>query len=328
MNWVGGSFLAKRRRRRKQSKGYSCLPWTLLFLVILGLPVFLVRSCTIPFFSVREIPEVLLWDSTNEKTLTLSLEAYVQGVVAAEMPASFELEALKAQAVAARTYAYRRIVQDQRSEEQPGAHLSSDYQSGQAWISQEDFLERSGSALGRSLQRKIQKAVQQTSGLIAVYEDEPILAVYHSSSGGRTENSEHYWTEKLPYLRSVEDPYSTKAPSYYSTSSFTLAKVKEVLGVDTVHNFKVIERYPSGRVQTVEVDKTWFSGREIRQRLNLRSTWFTAEIIQNEIVFSVWGYGHGVGMSQYGAQEQALAGYDYEQILQYYYQGIQLRQVY
>lgn len=318
----------KRRRRKQRPRGRSCLPLVLLFIIVVGLPALLVRSCTVSFFSPKEIPIVGLWDSKEGKMLSLTLEEYVQGVVAAEMPASFHPEALKAQAVAARTYAYRRILRDDRIPEHPEAHLSSDFQSGQAWISWDEFFNLQPSSTARSLQRKIKNAVKQTEGVVAFFEDQPILAVYHSTSGGRTENSEHYWSEKLPYLRAVEDPFSADSPVHYSTATISLTKLAEVLDVDRVNNFKVIERYPSGRVKTVEVGDKWFSGREIRQRLNLRSTWFTAEILGNEMVFSVWGYGHGVGMSQYGAQGMATSGYSYSEILQYYYQGIELREAY
>lgn len=318
----------KRRRRRRSSRRLSCLPLLLLAVAVVGVPALLVRSCTVSFFSPREIPMVGLWDTKRNKLISLTLEEYVQGVVAAEMPPSFHLEALKAQAVAARTYAYRRILRDDRIPEHHEAHLSSDYRSGQAWISWDEFLETHGAAVGRALQRKIRTAVKQTTGIIACYDGEPILAVYHSTSGGRTENSEHYWNESLPYLRSVEDPFSANSPVHYSTATISLEKLAEVLGVERVNNFKVIERYPSGRVKTVEAGDKWFSGREIRERLSLRSTWFTAEILGQEMVFSVWGYGHGVGMSQYGAQGMALKGYSYSEILQYYYQDIELQEVY
>lgn len=297
-------------------------------MMMVGLPALLVRSCTVPFFSPRDVPLVGLWDSGQERLLAITLEEYVQGVVAAEMPASFDIEALKAQAVAARTYAYRRILRDERIPEHPEAHLTSDFQSGQAWVSWDTFLERNGGSAGLTLQRKIKNAVKQTEGIVAFYDDEPILAVYHSTSGGRTENSEHYWSEALPYLRSVEDPYSANSPSHYSTATIQLSNLARVLEVPNVNNLKVVERYPSGRAKTVEVGDKWFSGREIRQRLSLRSTWFTAEILGNEMVFSVWGYGHGVGMSQYGAQGMARAGYGYAEILQYYYQGIELTNAY
>jgi len=300
----------------------------ILFAVVVGLPALLVRSCTVSFFSPRAVPMVVLWDEASQSLLNMTLEDYVAGVVAAEMPASFEPEALKAQAVAARTYAYRRIERGERILEHPEAHLSSDFQSGQAWISWPAFSERYGALNARRLQNKIRKAVKETQGIIACYEGEPILAVYHSASGGRTENSEHYWSEFLPYLRAVDDPYSTAAPYHFSTASIAWAKLAECLEVAKAKNFKVIERYPSGRVKTVEVGGKWFSGREIRQRLGLRSTWFTAEGLGEELVFSVWGYGHGVGMSQHGAQGMALGGYAYPDILQYYYRGIELKQAY
>ena len=318
----------RRRRRRRRSRGSSCLALIVLFVILVGLPALLVRSCTVSFFSPRDVPLVKLWDADGGVLLTITLEEYVQGVVAAEMPASFELEALKAQAVAARTYAYRRIIRGEGISEHPEAHLSSDYRSGQAWTSWDAFAAKHTPLAARSLQKKIKKAVSLTAGEILVHQGEPILAVYHACSGGRTENSEHYWSEKLPYLRSVEDPFSTKSPYHYSTASIKLNKLAEALEVSTPKNFRVVERYPSGRVKTVEVGDKWYSGREIRQRLGLRSTWFTAEIVQDELVFSVWGYGHGVGLSQYGAQQMAIEGYEYRDILQYYYQEVEIKTVY
>lgn len=320
--------MRRRSKRRRKTGGRSCLLLVILFAIVVGLPALLVRSCTVSFFSPRAVPMVVLWDETSQSLLNMTMEDYVEGVVAAEMPASFELEALKAQAVAARTYAYRRVERGERIAKHPEAHLSSDFQSGQAWISWDTFFERYGSLSARKLQNKIKKAVKQTEGVVVFHQDQPILAVYHSTSGGRTENSEHYWSELLPYLRAVDDPYSAKSPHHFSTASITWDKLTECLEVQKANNFKVIERYPSGRVKTVEVGEKWFSGREIRQRLGLRSTWFTAEAMGNELVFSVWGYGHGVGMSQYGAQGMALTGYAYSEILQYYYQGIELKQAY
>ncbi|NLJ79962.1 MAG: stage II sporulation protein D [Firmicutes bacterium] len=320
--------MRKRLKRRRKYRRRSCLLLIILFIFLVGLPALLVRSCAVSFFSPDSIPLVVLWDGESQTLLRMTLEDYVQGVVAAEMPASFEPEALKAQAVAARTYAYRRMERDERIPEHPEAHLSSDYQSGQAWISWEEFMKRYGLLTAVKLQKKIKKAVRSTQGVVAYYQDEPILAVYHSTSGGRTENSEHYWTQQLPYLRAVEDPYSAESPHHFSSASLSLTKLAEVLEVARAGNFKIIDRYPSGRVKTVEVGEKWFSGREIRQRLGLRSTWFTAETVGTETVFSVWGYGHGVGMSQYGAQGMALLGYGYPEILQYYYQDIKLKAAY
>jgi len=267
---------------------------------------------------------VSLWDEKAQAVRSLTLEEYVEGVVAAEMPASFHLEALKAQAVAARTYAYRRIARGEAHPAHPEAHLSSDYSSGQAWVSWNEFLARFGPVEGRLLQRRIQTAVRQTAGVIATYNSEPILAVYHSTSGGRTENSEHYWSEALPYLRSVSDPFSADSPHHYSTAVFSFTELASRLEVDDARDIRVVERYPSGRVKTLEAGGKWFSGRTVRQRLGLKSTWFSVEQEGEQVVFSVWGYGHGVGMSQYGAQGMAAQGYDYKAILKYYYSDIDL----
>lgn len=315
--------MRRRRRRRRSNKGCS-LTLILILALLIGVPILLVRSCTTSFFSPSKAPLVSLWDAKTQTLLSLTLEEYVEGVVAAEMPASFHIEALKAQAVAARTYAYRRIIRGDTIPEHPEANLSTDYSSGQAWISWTDFLQRYGLFEGRRLQRKIQNAVRKTAGLIATYDAEPILAVYHSTSGGRTENSEHYWNEALPYLRSVADPFGTNSPHHYSTASFSPAELARLLEVTDARDIRIVERYPSGRVKTVEAGGQWFSGRTVRQKLGLKSTWFSVESIGGQVVFSVWGYGHGVGMSQYGAHGMAEQGYGYEEILKYYYQDIEL----
>lgn len=286
------------------------------------------RSCTTSFFSPSKAPLVALWDEKSKTLLNMTLEEYVQGVVAAEMPASFHPEALKAQAVAARTYAYRRIIRNDTIPEHPEAHLSTDYASGQAWVSWSDFLARFGLLEGRRLQRKIQNAVNQTAGVIAVYEGEPILAVYHSTSGGRTENSEHYWSEALPYLRSVADPFGDQSPHHYSIVVFPVQDLARRMNVENVSDIRIVERYPSGRVKTLEVGGKWFSGRTVRQNLGLKSTWFSVDLVGSEVVLSVWGYGHGVGMSQYGAHGMAEQGYGYGEILKYYYQDIELTTAY
>lgn len=320
--------MRRRHKRRRARRGSSLFLLVILFILVIGIPALLVRSCTVSFFSIPKAPLVVIWDEQSNTLMSMTLEEYVQGVVAAEMPASFGLEALKAQAVAARTYAYRRIQRNDTIPEHPDAHLSTDYKSGQAWVSWETFFDRYGLLQGRQLQKKIKKAVNQTIGWIAVYDGEPILAVYHSTSGGRTENSEHYWSEQLPYLRGVHDPYSASSPYHFTTATFSTAQLCGSLEVSKSTDLRVVERYPSGRVKTVEVGDKWFSGREVRQRLGLRSSWFTVDLLQNDVVFSVWGFGHGVGMSQYGADGMAQQGYDYQEILQYYYQGIELKEAY
>ncbi|HOB09038.1 MAG: stage II sporulation protein D [Limnochordia bacterium] len=315
-------------RRRSRRKRLTLLKLIAAAVVILiGIPLLFVYGVKVPW-KARNVPMVKLWDVKNSQLLSMTLEEYVKGVVAAEMPAHFHLEALKAQAVVARTYAYQRIVNDVRVPDHPEAHLSTDYSTGQAWVSSDELKDRWGLVDYLINWKKISQAVAQTQGMIATYQGKPILAVYHSTSGGRTENSEHYWSEALPYLCSVADPYGNHSPYYYTTASFSTAKFLELMELDSLGKVQVLERYPSGRVKTMEAGEKWFSGRDVRQRLGLRSTWFTVHAESDQIHFSVWGYGHGVGMSQYGADGMARAGYDYRQILQYYYQGIALEKLY
>lgn len=304
------------------------LKWiVLLLLIIIGLPFILIWGVKFPR-QQSQVPIIQVWNADTGKLMTMTLEEYVCGVVAAEMPVYFHDEALKAQAVVARTYAYQRIVNDVRIAEHPEAHLSTDYRSGQAWVSTEALKERWGLIDFLINYRKIKTAVSQTEGIIATYDGKPILAVYHSTSGGRTENSEHYWSEALPYLRSVADPYGNHSPYQYTTAVFSINDFLKLMEITSLGEVQVVERYPSGRVKTLEAGGKWFSGRDVRQRLGLRSTWFTVAVDQGQVHFSVWGYGHGVGMPQYGADGMARARYDYRQILQYYYQGILLEKIY
>ncbi|HHX01687.1 MAG TPA: stage II sporulation protein D [Firmicutes bacterium] len=315
-------------RRRTRRKRLVLLKWmTAMVLLLIGIPLLFVYGIKLPW-KARQVPIINLWDVQNSQLLTMTLEEYVKGVVAAEMPVHFHLEALKAQAVVARTYAYQRIVNNVRVPDHPEAHLSTDYSTGQAWISSDELKARWGLMDYLINWKKISKAVAQTQGIIATHQGKPILAVYHSTSGGRTENSEHYWSEALPYLRSVADPYGNHSPYYYTTAVFSATEFLKLMEVSSLGKVQVLERYPSGRVKTMEAGNKWFSGRDVRQRLGLRSTWFTVNVSDDQIQFAVWGYGHGVGMSQYGADGMAQAGYDYRQILQYYYQGISLEKLY
>ncbi len=314
-------------RRRRKRRIITLSKWIFLVLVVLfGIPL-LMRGIKLPWTS-SNIPVINIWNVETNKLMKMSLDEYVKGVVAAEMPVTFELEALKAQAVVARTYAYQRIVNNVRISEHEDAHLSTDFSTGQAWISADKLRERWGLVEYFFNNRKLSQAVSQTEGIIATYDNKPILAVYHSTSGGRTENSEHYWTDSLPYLRSVADPYGEHSPYQYTTLNLSLAEFTRLMEIDSAGKIKVIERYPSGRVKTMEAGNRWFSGREVRQRLGLRSSWFTIDLEANRVQFSVWGYGHGVGMPQYSADGMARAGYDYKQILKYYYQGISLEKLY
>lgn len=266
------------------------------------------------------------------------LDQYVRGVVAAEMPVSFELEALKAQAIAARTYIVRRLAQHDADASTEGADISATV-ADQAYVSLAELAKRAPSAV-----EKLDRAVRETDGLIMTYDNQPIEAVYFSTSNGFTENVEEYWSQKLPYLRSVSSPWDKKLSPRYNNSvrmdvSIFLEKMN--LSEQSVPAFHLLSQRPEqasknplpaaiktvsvtkgNRIAQVQVGQAIFSGKELRENLGLASSDISWSWNQGEIVFTTRGYGHGVGMSQYGAQGMALEGKDASRILTYYYQGI------
>lgn len=271
---------------------------------------------------------ITLYRADIGETVTLDLESYLVGVVAAEMPAAFHMEALKAQAVAARTFILYRIAQGESVPETAGAVITTDPQTGQAWLSQDESWERWGPNEAAGHWERVQSAVRDTRGEVLVYGGEPIFAAYHSSSGGHTENSENYWSGPEPYLRGVTDPFDTDK---YKDSVLTFPAATVVASLDTTVAsvagplmLRVSDRFPSGRVKSVQVGNNRLSGREIREALGLQSTMFDVETVDDQVRIIQQGYGHGVGMPQYGAQGMALEGYTYDEILRYYYSGIEI----
>lgn len=267
----------------------------------------------------------------------MDLEEYVKGVVAAEMPTTFHLEALKAQAVAARTLALRLYLENRPLPDHPEAIISTDFRTHQAWRSPESAQKEWGVAFYWRW-AKISRAVADTRGLVIVYGDEPIYPAYHASSGGRTEHSENYWSSYMPYLRSVDDPYS--ANDRYASTEEIVPKNRIAAAVAAVAaatgsraepsgqegdlSVRVLSRYPSGRVERVSVGGTVLTGRQLREALGLRSNWFDVEDRGDSVRFLVRGYGHGIGMSQYGADQMARQGFGFDQILRHYYTGVEI----
>ena len=235
--------------------------------------------------------------------------------MAAEMPAVFPEEALKAQAVAARTYQVRHM--------QATGNDAVLHDVGQAYCTVAEQKEKWGENYG-FYAGKIRDAVRETSGEIMVYEGEPILAAFHAQSGGRTEDAENVWKEALPYLRSVESADDRNAPDNQTTAVFSAKEVKDRLGSDEM---EILSRTEAGYVDEVQVGERIFSGREIREALGLRSTNFSMEKNGNDFIFTVFGYGHGAGMSQYGASFLAEKGMGYLEILQHYYTDIDFQQI-
>ena len=246
-------------------------------------------------------------------------ENYIKGVVAAEMPALFQTEALKAQAVSARTYATRKMYESNTN--------TIPYDIGQAYITVEEMKQKWGEHF-TEYYNKISDAVEQTKGEIMIYDNEPILAVFHSESAGKTEDAENVWQKQIPYLKSVDSSLDKNAPDFEKSISYTFDEMTKSF-CNTYKDFsfsnnqiKILSHTPAGYVQKIQIGNKTLTGREVREILNLRSSNFTVNIENNTVIFTTKGYGHGAGMSQYGAEFMAKEGKTYREILQHYYTGI------
>ena len=311
--------------------------------VLLVIPVFIVGDSKETFEIVAGIDEKIQIKSKNldytiakeqeiifelgEKT---DLEEYITGVVAAEMPALFNMDALRAQAVAARTYTINQM-------ETNNTDIDGMIASGsQAYNTIEDMRNKWGNGFDEYY-RKIETAVLSTSGEIMAYDDEPILAVFHAISRGRTETSDNIWSEALPYLKSVESEMDINATEYVydvaipvKTVAALLQEAKPDLKLysgSLREQIQVISRTEAGYIDTIQVGNVIFTGREIREILGLRSADFTIKQDGTNMVFTTSGYGHGAGMSQYGANFMAEYGKTYKEILEHYYSDIQFKKI-
>lgn len=262
--------------------------------------------------------------TAEQRIASVSLEQYVRGVVAAEMPIEFELEALKAQAIAARTYIVRRFArQDVTGVPVAGAWVT-DTVAHQAYLTDDEIAGKWAEPEREANLAKLDRAVRETRHLIMTHGGEPILATYFSTSNGHTENSEDYWSEPLPYLRSVESGWDREvSPVFRTESRLSIEDFAGKLGIDKgkAGQIKVLEQSAGGRIKEIRIGGKTFTGREVRERLGLPSTGFAIRVGE-DVTITATGSGHGVGMSQYGAQGMALEGYKAEDILKHYYSGI------
>ena len=285
-------------------------------------------------FDPVQVPETIkVCRTEKDSTETVEFEDYVKGVVAGEMPASFHEEALKAQSVAARTYSLARVLKSEESgcpEAHPDASLC-DTTHCQVYRSKAELDSLKGDEWMNENWKKICSAVDSTEGQLLYYNGELVeQALFHSSSGGRTENSEDVFASAVPYLVSVESPYEDDATHQDEKNTFSLWDFKEKLqekypnisfGDINADNIKVISRSSGGRVEKMQVGDGIIEGVNIREALALPSANFTVNIDGDEITFTSNGSGHGVGMSQYGADGMAKEGFDYKEILSHYYRG-------
>lgn len=289
-----------------------------------------------------EMIPVRLYFPATQETKELPLGEYLKGVVAAEMPAEFAPEALKAQFVVARTYVVRRMHQfggKGGCPPSPAADICADPRYSQAYISKEELIERHGALAANSYWKLLEQAGAETAGQVLTYAGELIDPLYHSVSGRKTENAEEYFTQALPYLVAVSDQWGADSPRLVARKRFapevfarSLVKAGQEPPILTVtaaarsgaSPVTIADRTSTGRVKTVRVGDLTLTGREFRERLGLASSDFRVTLEDGEVVVETHGYGHGVGMSQYGADGMARAGKKYPEILHHYYTGVKL----
>lgn len=262
----------------------------------------------------------------------INIDEYLYGVVSSEMPASFETEALKAQAIVARTYTIYQIENNSNKHNQ--ADICDNYECCQAWISKEERLAKWSETEAEQNWNKIVNAVNETSKKIITYEGKAINAFFHSNSGGITESSVNIWGGiDYPYLKSVEtsgeEGYTQYSSQVQIKKQELLKKIKEKYP-DCEIDFKdkncieILEYTTSGRVKTIRFGNKEISGTEARSILGLKSTNFEISLDEENITFSVTGYGHGVGMSQTGADVLAKSGKNYEEIIKHFYTNVEI----
>ena len=274
----------------------------------------------------------LLHKKTNEIE-EVKIDDYLCNVVSAEMPADYELEALKAQAIVARTYTIYKV----QNKKHENADICDDSTCCQAWVSKENRLERWEETKREENWNKIQQCVNETKGKIITYNNQPINAFFHANSGGTTELPVNVWGGSgLPYLQVVqtagEEGYTQYSSEVDLTQEELINKLKtkyEDIQIDfnNDEDVKIIEHTDSNRVKTVKFGNHELSGVETRTLFGLKSTNFEIKKENNQIKFLVKGYGHGVGMSQTGANTMAKQGNNCEEIIKHFYVGIEIKDI-
>lgn len=287
----------------------------------------------IPFFAVKILKktdnikyeiksniQIKVKDEKSGNIMEVPFEEYIQGVVSGEMPASFEMEALKAQAVAARSYALYHM----NGKEYDVTNTTSNQvyltekQQREKW--KEDYEDKSN---------KIKKAVNETTGQYLTYNGQIVNAMFFAASVGKTENSEEVFSTPVPYLRSVSSQWDELSPVYNDIVKISLKDFFEKLNLpyNESLNIEIVEKTSTGRIKSLKINNEQLNGRDVASKLALRSNYFEIKKEGEGLTINTKGYGHGVGLSQYGANGMAKEGYKYEEILKHYYEGIQIKKM-
>lgn len=308
--------------------------------------IFLIFTMPILFTNQFETKEVLSSDIENEKfdygdysiikllhvedgsVEEIDLDTYLYGVVASEMPASFDIEALKAQAVVARTYT---IYQIRNGSKHENANICDSAACCQAWISKENRFTRWEENMQEEYWSKIVNAVNETKGNVIFYNNEPINALFHSNSGGKTELAINVWGGNFPYFQTVETSGEDAYTSYNSEIKISKDELIKIMlenypefkiDFEKEDSIKIIELTEGDRIEKIKIGNTPISGAEARKIFGLKSAKFNFEITENYIEFKVIGYGHGVGLSQCGSDLLAKSGKKFDEIIKYYYKDV------
>ncbi|USK36327.1 stage II sporulation protein D [Bacillus sp. F19] len=274
--------------------------------------------------------EVAVYRTKSEKIEKVPIEDYVLGVVASEMPINFETEALKAQAIAARTFLVKHMLSPKKIGVPSGADISDNHEFHQVYKNLEEIEKSWGMKTNTNL-AKLKSAIAATEGQILVYDGKPIEALFFSTSNGFTENSEDYFRSSIPYLKSVESPWDKQfSPKFENQITMSVQNFERVLGVKLDEGKEIgssISKTTGNRVKSIDINGKKLSGKEIRDKLKLNSSDFVLERDGNKVLISTKGNGHGVGMSQYGANGMALDGQKYKDIIEYYYKGVEMASI-
>ena len=292
-------------------------------LLIITIPYLIVSSSVdeeIKFYYVSNKFVRVKRDSTEE-IISVPFEEYIKGVLAGEMPISFHKEALKAQAVAARSYVLKKMETSKEKE-----YDVVDTVMNQVYLDEETLKERWKEKYIEN-NNKLKEVIIETKGEYLTYDNQIVEAFFFSTSTGKTENSGEVFMTQLPYLTSVDSTWDEEvSPVFNDSVEYSVSDFCTKLNIPYKENItiEILKTTSTGRIKNLKINNKEFSANEVVNALKLRSTYFNIKQINSNIIINTKGYGHGVGLSQYGALAMAKKGYSYEEILKHYYQGVEI----
>ena len=305
-------------------KFFLLLSLTIILIPFL-LSIIFIKEDKNNIFKIGHNSDLMIKVKRNDgNIINIAFEDYIIGVLAGEVPANFEIEALKAQAVAARSYALKKI------EDSPNKKYNIvDNINNQVYLDNNQLKNKWNTNYDKFI-KKIKKAVNSTNHEYLDYNGEVAQAFFFSTSVGKTENCEEVFQESLPYLKSVDSKWDkTSSPVFNEIKELNLIDFFKLLNIPYENNlnFEILKTTSTGRIKEIKINNHFFNGNEIAKLLNLKSNFFKLEQINNIIKITTTGFGHGVGMSQYGANGMAKEGYNYKQILNHYYNGTKIKKI-